>query len=558
MELQLATYPIGQGLCNTAAVIGDEGEVEFLGLFDCGSGIQVSRRWSSVSEWSYQKIKELVMSRSRTDSIFFDFIFVSHQDADHWNLIPNLLQRLIEESGIRGSYTKEGENETGMMFRTGDDVIDVYELKEGACSYKMDSDDLIVYWEQNSESSFQLEIEHMYTSENSRGGNTTEVDFRVKGTQNDVGDVSVRLELEDAENFGVIECVVRNNRSITTGFMENKTTHARIDGNIENALLGSTVLHAFEEAVRFIREETLLPEDIVQPVRKSIVVCQKYTREFIEAGVKECRQFEQMPKIVHSVFLAGEETKKSYQNLAVKLSKYSKQEVETSVVREIEMSNGWGIIPFAVAQKARAEQLYQGSNAFQGTLQDHMVRNLTSQMLEIVDIAKNNEPKALLPGDATVHTMLQINREGSKDYTLLIAPHHGSDVTASYKRACDQAPQFDVLIGFLEWANARNVFISSGYGNIYKHPGTRFVDEAMKTVTTRDAHSIYKPANRNPFETTNKAVYTTVAGWNQGKRHIIGFRRIEEDAESIPMFRKEGLEKEVLKKEVPEKELFLY
>ena len=102
--------------------------------------------------------------------------------------------------------------------------------------------------------------------------------------------------------------------------------------------------------------------------------------------------------------------------------------------------------------------------------------NCTSLVLALAKYGDQVFQKVVFPGDANVHTFRQWRTEYERQLELFreadwLAPHHGSD---SFKSEAESNEEC-VFYRILQNSNARNMIISAGKSNRYKHPYNSFV-----------------------------------------------------------------------------------
>lgn len=125
-RMDMVTLPVGQGLCTLIEVYGylddpaKEGLVNLI-LFDCGtSGGAGSIPVDDCISYICQKTRERMQFLNSEDrGYYIDYLFLSHQDRDHVNLIPKLLTAMDVD-------TKYSDQEPGHT------RFEQYRLEDGA------------------------------------------------------------------------------------------------------------------------------------------------------------------------------------------------------------------------------------------------------------------------------------------------------------------------------------------------------------------------------------------------------------------------------------------
>lgn len=95
MAIKVTTYNVGQGLFNLLIETDSEGN-HFCGLFDCGTiAAAYENSPEDILENASERIKQIG---------HLDFIVISHQDEDHWNLLIKLLCKIYPTDLERKRY----------------------------------------------------------------------------------------------------------------------------------------------------------------------------------------------------------------------------------------------------------------------------------------------------------------------------------------------------------------------------------------------------------------------------------------------------------------------
>lgn len=502
--IKVTTFGVGQGLCNLIEIYDqDTGILACLALADCGSTSRVkkdSTTYVENIENMFQYITGKAQERLRaTGTYFFDAVFLSHQDVDHWNLMMELFSRLL---GIAKGESISIQDENGIctqyLIGSGDsDEVVICSKREESLfcrwniSRESESNDggyrSISYgrtWD-ISKSQFLSNYEYIeisYSDENVEG--------TVRGTHRENnGSITIEYTAEDNDgnkekasclNDGDNHYIIYQNRRI--GCLEGK-----ID-----------FISAFKS---FLQE---IPSEFSAVIYHLLEQNESFDLDCVESNIQSGML---VKKAIHTIYFGGSDYGPKVSSLRAKLSCMAEQ-VVSSIDEEVKICNDR--IRFRMVMPFNASFLYD-SAIYKKKVPIGISRNRSSLFV----IIYYSDGMIILPGDATSHTMNSFCLLSDKSYIevkgdaqFLVAPHHGSDTTSM-----DTPSGYQTLSMFLRKIHPRSVAISSGINNRHHHPGENFIKKVSVSASeVADQHMIYEytASEGYVFDVTNKDIRTTV------------------------------------------------
>lgn len=542
--IKVTTFGVGQGLCNLIEIYDQStGALAHLALADCGSTSRVkkdSTTYVENIENMFQYITGKAQERLRaTGTYFFDAVFLSHQDADHWNLMMELFSRLL---GIAKGESISIQDEHGVctQYLIGSGDNDDFLI----CSKR--EEDLLYRW------NMSREIE-------SNDGEYRSISYgrtwNVLKSQFFSNYEYIEISYSDEAWEGTVRGTHReNNGSITIEYTAENDAGNKEEASYLND--GDNHYMIYQG-----KKEDFKPEimDFIIAFKNFL---QKIQGGFSEAAYQLLGQNEMfdlslvdsyiqsgtlVKKAIHTIYFGGSDYGPKASSFRAKLSCMA-EKVVSSIDEGVKIYND--SIKFRMVMPFNASFLYD-STIYKKKVSIGISRNRSSLFV----IIYYSGGMIILPGDATSHTMnsfclLSDKRdiEVKGDAQFFVAPHHGSDTTSK-----DTASSYQTLSTFLKKIRPRSVAISSGINNTHHHPGENFISKVSAFARdVEDEHSIYKytASGGYVFQETNKDIRTTVI--SSGYQNII--------FSTDPALRQSPGRKKVKEKiirELPRKDLFV-
>lgn len=546
--IKVTTFGVGQGLCNLIEIYDqDTGALACLALADCGSTSKVKKdRTTYVEniENMFQYIIEKAQERLReTGTYYFDAVFLSHQDADHWNLMMELFSRLLDVAKGE-SISIQDENGICTQYLIGSSDSDQVVI----CSKREDS--LFCRW------NISRELESNEGEYRSFSYGRT-WNISKKQYLSDYEYIEISYSDENVE--GTVGGTYRaNNGSITIEYTAEDN-----DGNKEKA---SYLNDGDNHYIIFQGKKTEYQLGKMDFITAFEIFLQKIPSVFTKMAYKLLKQNEMfdlksvdsniqsgmlVKKAINTVYFGGSDYGPKASSLRAKLSCMA-ENVVLSIDDEVKICNDR--IKFRMVMPFNASFLFDFA-IYKKKVPIGISRNRSSLFV----IIYYSDGMIILPGDATSHTMNSFCLLSDKRYIevkgdaqFLVAPHHGSDTTSM-----DTPSGYQTLNTFLRKIRPRSVAISSGINNRHHHPGENFINKvSVFASNVADQHLIYEytASEGYVFDVTNKDIRTTVISdeYSDGEYQDITFS-------NVPVRYRSGRKKIKEKgfRELPRKDLFV-
>lgn len=506
------TFGVGQGLCVLVEIYDNNG-LAYLALVDCGTDSPFKRNRNTYTEnisEMFTYITEKAGERFARVGYYFDAVFISHQDKDHRNLLIKLLvgllglnkdKRITVQDGntICTQYMNERKN-----FRTFTSKVD--------CSL------WLCYMNQCGSDEYNLMYSRRWINVNDPNGFEEVIDISAvsKEYRGDVYarksekllDITYTYNTTCASSPGITASLLINLYSghILCWIEENKV-------EIEHFNAGLDLIKNIEEFLMIISGKCGN-----NPFHDAVKTLLKQNGKIgFEEAKEEIYRTRPKKKVIKEVYFGGCQYGSQAKRFKVAISNLAYKVFEENCHKLKKTPEDIQFIVFApiglyVEFREYNPQVFS-ENLSINTLQGIGIQRNASSMFVLLKIGSCGQ--IIFPGDATVHTMFAAIRLKEKGVVsllpstqLLIAPHHGSDVTSTYN---PKQPDYNKLAEFLRMVNPENIYISSGIQNDYFHPGKNFVDKAVQYTGNGHLHYIYKYLDGEYiFDRIAKNVFTTV------------------------------------------------
>lgn len=514
--VKVTTFAVGQGLCELIEIYDEPQEqLIFLALVDCGSTSKVRANKNTYVqniEEMFAYVIEKANARKRTiGTHYFDMVSISHQDEDHWNLLMELICRML---GIEKGEYFSIQDEQGICTEY---IVDI-EHGEELRIFTLQEDDSYCTWNYSNkiEDFEENYVDYSYGRfwkekkreilQNSEGIEVVVKSDCFEGEMTalyypDKNGATIEYKLQYEE--GNITSSLHMENDIATILINGKSSQGEIvGGNLENVLLEFLNKVAFAFPTEF--------QNIVYDILR---INAGITLEEVQGNIREGRPID---KVIHRLYFGGSQYGSKASAFKAKLSNMARE------VKNLSWDTGsecGGRIQYDMIMPMYMGVLFS-SRALYENLRDRKVRigierNRTS--LFVMLSCGNN--MLFFPGDATVHTMLAFDSIEKNCYflrdktvQLLLAPHHGSDVSSADDGAsASRSGGYSGLRDFLRMLSPKNMHISIGIKNRHHHPGVNFIEQSICTMKGKmELHEVYQYKEKYVFRDVEKSIETTV------------------------------------------------
>lgn len=504
-NVKVIVFGVGQGLCTLIEVYEqDTGSLEYLALADCGStsAVKAGRTGyvKNVEDMFRYIVKKAQERYRKTGVYYFDAVFLSHQDSDHWNLMMEVFSRIL---GIAKGESISVQDDKGIctQYLVGDGA----DNETIVCSYRKEN--VCEVWN----ISRQMEkFDEEYVS--SAYGRTWNCYDATSINPSECIEVSY---ISDGV-WGTLKAVhIVGNEKITIEYMAEDDNDNKEEASFLCDQLNHYIIYEKDKT-----EYDPGPMDFIDAIKEllSAIPWNPFVGEMysilennehldLECVKSNIRKGIVVQKIIRKVYFGGSEYGPRANAFKSKLSNMA-AEATIDIIDEIKICGGRITLrmvePFSL----------------------HAIHDLDlHKEKEAVGIRRNRsslfimlyypEGMAILPGDATVHTMKSfcyLQNKGdirmSGSTKVLVAPHHGSETTSR-----DKPSDYTTLKRFLRTVKPERILVSIGIDNRHHHPGESFIEAACTAVTkVTEEHDIYVYICEDGYgyATAEDCVYTTV------------------------------------------------
>lgn len=504
-NVRVVVFGVGQGLCNLIEIYEQgTGALAYLALADCGSTSAVKAgRMAYVKnvEDMFQHIVRKARERYKiTGTYYFDAVFLSHQDSDHWNLMMEVFSRIL---GIAKGQSISVQDDNGVctQYLVGDGAEDEVILcsyrKEEACEVWNISRQLEKFEEEYVSSSYGRTWQD-YHSKYIEPSECIEISY----SSDEVWGTIKADHLFRAEKI-TIEYTAEddNGNKEEASFLCDQSNHYIIYEKRKTEYQPGAMdfINAIEEFLQEMPQHPFIEE--------MYLILEKNKHMDFEMVKSNIREGVVVQKIVQNVYFGGFEYGPQASAFQSRLSNMAAN-VSTSIEDELKVCGGRIVLRM---QEPFPKHAMYDANLYARKESIGVRRNRSSLFLMIY----YSKGMVILPGDATVHTMKSfcyLENIGdvriSGNTGLLVAPHHGSDTTSR-----DGPSDYTTLKKFLKRIRPEGMVISSGIQNRHHHPGENFINAACSSVAKKtETHDlyVYTEADEYEYETTDRNIYTTV------------------------------------------------
>lgn len=522
-EVKTTVYAVGQGSCNLIEVWEDDRLIH-LTLIDCGTLSSINNQNSQEIkvdvEQIYEEIKDKAIRRFEdSHSYYFDEVIITHQDTDHWSLIMNLLDKIILD--LDKVVFLKADDWKSFMYNDGyvhsNDIINKHKYY---ILYKKDQ--------------YYIEItKEMNLTNLISPYNCSSYDIKYK---KDEISILESIQINEQDKAYKISLSLSNKKDKIFSFVGNCTSFPNkgitiiniytLDLEKFNSIFSNYVpmfnsyknfAEKFCEITKNYLQKQKIEDDFDEGFGSIDVYIAKLEKNItIDLLNIQCNARKKIKCRIDKFYYGGHEElftdsfKKCKNKLMCVSNQYSYFTNKIDIwVDDIHVK---GLFIMRVDEVA---------SVYQDELTPELKNNLTSAIIGIF----YRESLMIFPGDATAHTMHGICKKhkqlalwpSNTVVELLVAPHHGSDITSK-----DSGSQYKILEEFLSILKPKAIYISSGWKNKFGHPGENFVEYAINAISDiqKIEHEIFCQSKtgkiesgngkKYDFKVINKNVYTTV------------------------------------------------
>lgn len=494
MAIEVTTYNVGQGLFNLLVETDSVGN-HFCGLIDCGTIAAASKESvDGILDDASERINQIG---------HLDFIVISHQDEDHWNLLLRLLCELYPTDLVKNRYLIDDKL---VKMSTSSKVIETEIMEEK--SYQL------IHVDSSYKSVLQVKREEEKIC----------YYYKIRATSweewgDDIPCFSVQVEKSDK--------IYNRNSLVISPYSEIEYVPPIYGVDLE------------EEDLKRI----ILTQIGVAPFWYS-VINDAVEKQFINLWEKkdEIDHFEEYKSdaidrsVYHTkIYLGGSKRSFGYLKLEETLQLFGNVEVVENGILYLAQGDYLGY------DKVALEDISEYQN--QSLNQTAIMRNATSLMMAYMSIKE----KLFFPGDATIQTFHALNNI-KKDFLYLdymIAPHHGSRKTniAMDERGIMERTQ--PVKQFVE-KHQPTILVFSANHTKFGHPD-KTVHDIIRGLDFFEEHDIIQCYDRENV-LIDKIDYGTITTETTGTCHY---------PDALFKFGNEEKVKTLQKKEIPSDKYFL-
>lgn len=418
-------YNIGHGVC-TLLTGKKNDSTPYCGVFDCGT--MAEHADCSLESIIWDMREKILNSGSRQ----IDYVVISHQDSDHWNLLERLLFKL---NGIT-------ETKDGSIFRT----------KDSSWACKINTKDLYIISNNTYIKTTRSILNNYYYK----------VEATYKGATNILSSFELYIKIE--KEYEELELFVELNRTYD---LQIDDYYTKIDLNFPVSV---------DSIIQEVISNHLSDEQFLIPLYDIYHSFTTEARQNLFQELMGCEQIISIP--IKRVIVGGDRISYQYEELKTLLSSMARYYGgDDSFLCEqcgayITMNAEIGITGIQIENFPSIATVQFNNN------NDAILRNLTSV---VVQFNIDYQNVLLLPGDVTVHAFTGIANQIAEipvnTLKLFLAPHHGSDHT---NFADEEFEPLIYLFKIIQQLQSQCNLVISGYNERVVHPGERFTNEALR------------------------------------------------------------------------------
>ncbi len=449
----LTVLPMGQGACNLIEIYGrdkanDPEKLIYLGMVDCGSddskeNININESFAYLWNKMYQRGKV-----RNTDKPLIDIVLLTHRDSDHHDkfmpLETYLQNNVISYDSTKGRGKTAKKKTYTRSVKKGFQSYKAYSKgDEEARIYSLHKIGMQMLAEFYKENSPKI-IKRRYTL--NRNNNKIKLSKYKNYYKVQINDDSEKT-IESVDTDSVLEGLKDK--------LNNNTTF--------NQAQKDDIITEFRETMKSDINYNSIDDEIGKhPLAPPIVdLCYYSGKDVSLDGVELFTQAAKDPKYLpnHSMSTINVPDTNAKIEILCSLSKYDKK-----------ISN---------------------------------VKKSEENLASAVSLWNTGKGKYILAGDATVHTMENLNNIYKNDYenaNVMTAPHHGADLTSRgfIKKSGEAKPKnmWKIYSDLINKYKPQGIAISAGYDNKHGHPGRNFLDVTYcyfnnNNKVNETEHSIY-------------------------------------------------------------------
>lgn len=468
-EVVLFVLNVGQGLCSVVSGIKDDGN-PYCGIFDCGT-LEYNPKFNKDA--TLANIKELIEITG--EKVITDIV-ISHQDIDHWSLLMDILSDYFD--------MPKGQ---------------IYRKNKFLCTMEMDGIELFAINEPNlGYAHYEAMFENDY--------NRQTISYALRDDELVSSFYYEGIFYEVGQNWEITASICR--------FVGNCNLRLLHVGLVCNEDTGDEIAKTdYQVPIPFMQMEECL-----QKVGMALSLAKEKFRDmYLEAHIitacflmREHRySFSKIEEFVTSVpdetwenpierFVWGGAEPSSKCRAAQELIKLMS---ENGLIGNFKTYPYSGYVKFEHDElrytEAMTFQFYDSDmvDAHGETIHElNIKRNVTS----VVACMKfKDQMRLLFPGDITVHRfellVETVKDEISYAKSIMLAPHHGSDVT-NFPGLPDGSSSYPIeplhsLLSLFA-KDEEKIFVVSAFLSKFGHPGYHFMMEAIKCASDGDSHKV--------------------------------------------------------------------
>ncbi|MDD3414983.1 MAG: hypothetical protein PHY47_13405 [Lachnospiraceae bacterium] len=439
-NFNIHTFDVGQGLFNFVCERYKDGEKEktYCGIIDCGSHIRTKKNYQL-------RIKDIANKmKAEYKNAPLDYVFISHQDEDHWNYLLDFLEYYYDFSFYDWN-TKLETHGFKSLFRL---------RKENYESRQYSWLEQCIFFRDNYYFTRTYFINDYFDICN---GNFPEMRISIEGEN-----IEYTFSLNTKCNIALNTCQGKKKSiqvqkvKITTGLISKEWT-CKEPFDINN--INKEIIALYLAKTRIFGE---MKATAIQSMLEKIMLSMIIDVETITKNNGK--------KInIGQIKVGG-------LNWGVEAIKFKKK------LGAIEFVQDCPCCLYRIENRRLNPDLYVELNGIRKRKNDSIKKNASSMMVHYICDVDGDKFNAFFPGDATHHTFDRCNEklEGIKiDY--LVAPHHGSYKTNVVVDEDKQPSENQPVDQFVSRTRPKDVVFSARH-NVFGHPNNIAAEKITKNV----------------------------------------------------------------------------